>query len=499
MTVDQRWNCAGGLILFAVALFSAAQWPVYPYFLDSYYHLSVIQGFADAGGPIGHAFWEAAPQGRPHLYPPLFHLLFLPGRLLGAAPIPLARFWTWLSFPLLLWIVWVVLRRVSTPRRAALTLLLLSTPYSFFLGSINFVPATLVLIAAAGIALALDRGRFLAAGLFLAAAFWTHAGLPWLVALAVFLFGFFSPPHRKNAWKALAVGLAAASPWLIVQVRHLSLFHLQPRGEERFLETPFLAVALGLWGIRLAWKERGLSRFWIALAVGFLPMLAGYRARFLATQGLFPLLLLGGIALDSFGEKIRNRWVGVGLLALLVLGSPSVHFSEKNRPAVVWGDTTLGILSGLSPGAPRGTNQPLYQAKWMDDLAGAVKAQTLPNDLIYCNISYIGGMLSVLTGRATTNQMLREMADRPLAEQIRPARVVAWIKDPSGTVHPTAEEAAFRFHLRPIGETELAFLYYNPNAQGQRRVVGAVVPWWLVFGIMGLAGGIAFLDLKRRS
>lgn len=497
MTTDPRWSVAAGLILFAVALLSACHWPVYPYFLDSYYHLSVIQGFIDAGGPVTHAFWEAAPAGRPHLYPPLFHLLFLPIRLMGVGPIPLARFWTWASFPLLLGVAWRVTRRLGTNRRAALTVFLLAAPYSFFLGSINFVPATLVLIAALGIALALERSRWLAAGLFLGLAFWTHAGLPWLLALSILIFGLISRPHRKSAFLALGIGLLAASPWLIQQARHLALLQLQPRGEDHQLETPLLAVALGLWGIRPAWKEGGLSRFWIALGLGFLPMMLGYRARFLSTQGLFPFLMLGGIALDHLAERIRLRGALPVLLALILLGSPSLHFSPQGRQ-VAWGDTPLGILSGIVPPIPRGTAAPLYHSKFMGELAAAARAHTQPDELIFCNIHYLGGMLSVLSGRATTNQMLREMADRPLEDQIRPARLIVWVKDPAGRFQPTGgEAAAFQFHLRPLGETKLAALYYNPYADGRRRTARAVIPWWLALGIMGLAAGLAFRDLAR--
>ena len=90
---DQLWNLTAGLIILSVAILSAAQWPAYPYFLDSYYHLTVIEGMRQAGGPVLHAFWESAPEGRPHLYPPLFHLLWLPA-IRHLPPLFLARFWS---------------------------------------------------------------------------------------------------------------------------------------------------------------------------------------------------------------------------------------------------------------------------------------------------------------------------------------------------------------------------------------------------------------------
>ena len=152
----------------------------------------------------------------------------------------------------------------------------------------------------------------------------------------------------------------------------------------------------------------------------------------------------------------------------------------------------------MTAGAQRGTGNSLYQSKLIGELVTAVKAHTEPNELIYCNVSYVGGMLSAFSGRATTNQMLRELEDRPLSDQIRPARLVVWIKEPKGFRHPTAEEAALQFHLRPLGETAIATLYYNPSAQGRRKVVRAILPWWAAFGMILGVVGIVTLDLKRR-
>ena len=61
----RRWTLLSLLIILGAAILSTAQWPAYPYFLDANYHLAVIRGFREAGGPVLHAFWEAAPEGRP--------------------------------------------------------------------------------------------------------------------------------------------------------------------------------------------------------------------------------------------------------------------------------------------------------------------------------------------------------------------------------------------------------------------------------------------------
>ena len=491
------WALAAGLLLFSAATLTAAYWPVFPYFLDSYYHLAVIQGFQQAGGPVLHAFWEAAPAGRPHLYPPLFHLIFLHGSLLGIQPIVLARFWSWISFPLLLAAAWAVLSRVTTLRLACLALIALATPYSFFLGSINYLPATLALVAGLAMTLALHRKRWFAGGLFLAAAFWLHAGIPWLFALTLLLFSLVEPEYRKSCWRILLTGLIAASPWLIHLARHSSLIQIQSRGEDRMLEAPVPLLALGLWGLAIAWRRKGITRFLAVMAIGFLPMvMAGYRFRFLATQGLFPWLLLAAVALDWIVERIRRPWAAGLLLAGLLLISPSLHCSS-GRSALAWGDTTLSGLSGLVPPLPRGTGNPVYNQKFMGELTEVVRRHTEPDELICSNVDYLAGMMTAFTGRATTNQMLREMADRPLREQIPQARLIIWLKDLSGQRSREMEEAVVEHHLRPLAETEIAYLFLNLRPEGHRQRVPAVVPWWAAsLGIL-LAAVAAAWDLSR--
>lgn len=491
------WALGALGILLAAAILSAAQWPTYPYFLDSYYHLAAMQGFRDAGGLVLHAFWEQAPEGRPHLYPPLFHLLSLPALQAGLHPITLARVWSWASFPLLLLVAWVALRPVLTSRGLCLVLAALAAPYSFFLGCVNYLPATLALAAGLGLALALHKRRWLAGGLLLGLGFWLHAGIPWLLTLATLLFAWFDPSRRKTALAAAALGLAVGAPWLIHMARHLPLLHPQPRGEERFFETPLLLLALALAGLKICWDRGGTHRFFVALALGFLPMLAGYRFRFLATQGLFPFLLTAGIALDAAVERAGRGWLRALVPVSILMGSFTLQGAQGERWRWIPADSAFSTLSGLQTLAPRPTAEPLYNDTLLPELAAAVREKTAQDDLIFCNVPYLGGMLSVLTGRATTNQMLREMAERPIDEQIRPARAVVWLKDPSGTgATPGLARAVERHGLRYAGESEIAYLYVNPSAEGRRRVARAVVPGWAASLAILLCAGTAAWNLR---
>jgi len=263
------------------------------------------------------------------------------------------------------------------------------------------------------------------------------------------------------------------------------------------LEAPVPLLALGLWGLVIAWRRKGIYRLFAVMAIGFLPMaLAGYRFRFLATQGLFPWLLLAAVALDWIVEKIRKPWAVVPLLAGLLLVSPSLHFSA-GQTALSWGDTTLSGLSGLVPPRPRGTGNPIYNEKFMGELIEAVRSHTEPEELICSNMNYLAGMMTAFTGRATTNQMLRETADRPLREQIPQARLIIWLKDLSGQRSREMEQAVVEHHLRPLAETEIAYLFLNLRPTGHRQMAHAVVPGWVAsLGIL-LAAVAAAWDLSR--
>ena len=97
-----RWNILTLALISALSALILLNWPKYPLFIDIYYHLNVMRGFDSAGGIVTHAFWELAPEGTVHLYPPLFHLLLLIPYKLGMDVLSISKLFSLLSFPALL-------------------------------------------------------------------------------------------------------------------------------------------------------------------------------------------------------------------------------------------------------------------------------------------------------------------------------------------------------------------------------------------------------------
>ncbi len=414
---------------------------------------------------------------------------------MNVPPMFMARLWSFAAFPLLLLVTWIVFSKLFTVQAACLTLIALATPFSFFLAAVNYLPATLVLSAGLGLMLAVAKHRWLAGGLLLALSFWTHASFPWLISLSLILFGWFEPPFRKTAWSIVGLGILGGSPWILHIFRHLAEVQFHPRGEERFFETSPLLLILGVIGLKQAWSRGGLYRFLVALAIGFLPMIAGYRFRYFSSQGLFTWLLLSAVALDWGVEKIRRLWLVGLLLGGLLLGAPGMHWSTSEHALGhrgfhwAWADTTLSILSGRPQVIPRATAQPIFGERFLDELEEAVRIRTQPTELITSNYDYVALMLSALTGRAATN--LRKQ------DPVAPAHLVIWVKEPSGQPSENLKEIVSQHSLRQVADTELALLYQNPRGDGRKQIPRAVVPWWAGFGFIVLSVAGIVWDLRR--
>ena len=119
-------------LLIVVALATVASWRLYPVFIDTYYHMAVIEGFSQAGGITTRAFWEMAPGGRVHIYPPSLHVIGYFFHLLGVST---GTYMTLVSATFYLGCLlttWIWLRSILGDRSALFGVVLLCGPYAFF-------------------------------------------------------------------------------------------------------------------------------------------------------------------------------------------------------------------------------------------------------------------------------------------------------------------------------------------------------------------------------
>src|SRR6185436_3212168 len=96
------WDRASWCLIALHTVLLLSWWPLLPWFVDLYYHMNVLEGFRQAGGVALHDFWEFAPAGRPHLYPPALHVALLSFDWLPMGVITRARLASVLPYPALL-------------------------------------------------------------------------------------------------------------------------------------------------------------------------------------------------------------------------------------------------------------------------------------------------------------------------------------------------------------------------------------------------------------
>ncbi len=161
---------------------------MFPVYLDMPYHLAASQAFVRSGGVTTWDWWEFAPAGRPHIYPPFLHVTMSVPLQLGISEEAVGTFFSLMMFPLMMLSLWWMVRQLFSSRQAFYSCLLLLIPYTFFWQTAVTTAAALVLVLTPLIFLALERKRWVTPAILLAVCLYTHLVMGHLVALALFIY-----------------------------------------------------------------------------------------------------------------------------------------------------------------------------------------------------------------------------------------------------------------------------------------------------------------------
>lgn len=485
-----------------------ARWPSFPLLLDPYYHLFIARQIADAGGPLWHEWWELAPAGRPHLYPPVLHLWLAMWLRLGVPPLVALRLTSAVFPPVLLITLWAVVRRLLNPRTASTVLAASLLPFSFHLHSAITLAATLGMIESLWLLVALVEERWIAAGWLIALLCYTHLGLPVVMALtmgAALLLG-------ATSWQTMlraGWGLLLTIPWWVHLWGHRSAFRSVTRYENTMVELMPMLLTFAVAGLWRSWRVPKL-RWLIALAIGFLPLVGRYAYRWLSGEGLLPIILLAGVGLVSTAETLARWWTARRGRS----GAPGPHGSRR----------TLTLLLGVLLLAPSLTHAPtgwhwrwfdaapwhLLNAPWtvskpidvsfaspqMEELARVVARQTQPGEIVWSNAPYALGLIAALADRPIASAMFNEVVGAEPANPPAVARLIVWFKFET---LPGARSAPPRppGPLTVVADQELAVVYRQAGVTVRAKAPAAGLP--LVVALLLLLLGITGIvwDLGR--
>ena len=520
MTTDRpKWGILTFLLISFFAALSLFNWQKFPLFLDIYYHINVMRGFDTAGGIVNHTFWELAPTGNIHLYPPLSHLLLLVPYKLGFDIISIVRFFSVFSFLSLLATLSFVTNRLFSPKTGFFVTAAAAIPYTFFLKLTITIPVTICLVFILLAFYALEKNRKIACPMLIASAFYTHLGIPWLGVAAFIIYGVIKKGAFKQTAKAVLFSLLLAAP---VILRALANIHSleNPLGikvaeNELFEFYPFLYAfaVLGLSRLRdNGFRSRGL--FFVALFLGFMPMAFNYRYRFLAGEGLLPIVFFAGLGIENVYDLLKKflarKSVGarlalfyfISLFVFINVISPTVSSyttSTKGQKelAFFFRDSTLDNLLPNYKKHIRPLEINLVDSEAMEWI-NVIEDNTARDDIICSNWAYVGGMLSAMTGRPNAAQTFYEIKrpDIPINE-FGSSKLAVWLREIDGNYDMTALEiAATKYKFKLIAETDKAKILLRG---GTFKSVPAkpVVKTGVAFSILCCAFLIIFYDFAR--
>jgi len=364
---------------------------MYPVYLDIPYHMAVTSGFQEAGGVTTWDFWDYAPSGRPHIYPPLLHVGMSMLEDIGLPEQATAILVCVIMFPLILLSLWWAMRRMFGSRAAFYALLLVGVPYAFFYQTGITIAASLVLALTPLVFLALEEDHKIASMLLLAMCLYTHLVLGHLVALALFIYLL----HRREAWKKVMTVLVGAYllflPWGIVVISNLGSFTASQPGLGSDLALHILLWGLAAAGFVVCYLRKKQYYLLPAYLLSMVPIAFFYSHRFWEGHVFLPLAMLGGVALDRLhaflSERLSRRMpsalyaraaVGVllGVLLVLVLFVDPVLASTSNRPAL----QALQDRASL-PGGAEGAKPPTGTAETPYLLPGDAGTSYPPRDI----------------------------------------------------------------------------------------------------------------------
>ncbi|MBN2025148.1 MAG: glycosyltransferase [Actinobacteria bacterium] len=364
---------------------------MYPVYLDIPYHMAVTSGFQEAGGVTTWDFWDYAPSGRPHIYPPLLHVGMSMLQDIGLPVQATATLVCVIMFPLILLSLWWAMRRLFGSRAAFYALLLVGVPYAFFYQTGITIAASLVLALTPLVFLALEEDHKIASMLLLAMCLYTHLVLGHLVALALFIYLL----HRREAWKKVITVLVGAYllylPWGIVVISNLGSFTASEPGLGSDLALHILLWGLAAAGFVVCYLRKKQYYLLPAYLLSMVPIAFFYSHRFWEGHVFLPLAMLGGVALDRLhaflSERLSRRisvasyaraaaGVLLGVLLVPVLFVDPVLASTSNRPA----PQALQDRASL-PAMAEGANPPAGTAETPYLLPGDAGASYQPRDV----------------------------------------------------------------------------------------------------------------------
>jgi hypothetical protein len=474
---------AGRLLILLIVVFQLSRLPVLPQGMDIYYHLLSGWGYLQAGGYPAWDFWEFAPLGKEHFYPPLFHLIVSFFLSLKVSPILIAKA-SEVCLPILLILVmWFFARRNFGERFGFCVAVASCSSYVFFQNTVTHLPSTLALIF---FFLSLDqllKKQYARAFLLVCLCPYAHIGIGGFAGLFYFIFGLFRRELRTVMFFLLLMFFLVSAPILWLQmhyVGHIATAGLSLAEKNNLMVKPadYILAFVAIWLIYLK-KKRDLYPALFCFLVSSLPFLL-YPYRFFCAEGYIAVIFLCAVFWESLFEwserHLSLKITCVSAIIFVLLVSPSLAVS-LNRKAIIGPSLKLVLWDSVLSRMVRVQVKTLWYPEEYLPLVSWLRGHTTDREIIYSDLNMAGVIASGIAGRRTANGMIPDLNSQGELESIRYARVAIVSKD-------SAFQVRQRFDTGPdwrrIGEGKAFVWYENLSAARGTQISAARVSFGII-------------------
>jgi hypothetical protein len=502
-TAKFSWDFYSSFLITIFAMLQILWWPLAPQFIDSYYHLLTSWGFIKAGGYTGWDFWQYAPFGRPHIYPPVFHLLqafllksgvdkiFL--LKITETIVPIAALLTFRYFT----------NKYFGFRFTFFCLIALISSFSFYLSFVNNIPATIALILGFLAFDQLFQRNLVRSTILLSLAFYTHIGLSWFLLLSFIFYGLLDRQYRRIALYSALFAAIVSLPIIWKQVANIGIIHVSNIKSERyFCEFKPFAYILALPGFWIIRQKENRYRLFLAFFLASLIFLA-YLYRFFSAQGFIPLIFLSALTLEYWYEKaVASKKINLarGTIAAILLFmcviSPTFALQKelygpvKTRWRVFDSALTDVLFVGFNKRLP-------FPSVWFPSIylpsAELIRDNSREGDIIYSPHYLVGVCLGSLAGRPTANRLLAEVTSEVSFDPFSNSKIIIFLKDEEPR---DIKRAVAVYRLIKIGENNAFIFYKNPVSRVKMSVTPAGFPFWSVLAT-GFLTALLFIVARK--
>jgi hypothetical protein len=409
------------IILFIFLSFLVNADKFQPFDDDGWYHMAVARKIIELGKIPLWDTWEFQPVGRPHLYPPLLHILIAFFSKDAEHVIEGAKVLQIILYPAALLTSWYFARLLFSSKVAFIALIILSMDATFLMIFIGIMPSSLVNLLFPLLLLAFLSKRLGWSVFFMVLCLYSHLSFPFLLLVCLLVLSYKYRTYFSFYRKFVILSLIFYLPWAL----RVLLFRDFLRSFGSMVGNPILGLVVGIFflqifnpiflyfGVKGLRQSSGINRDLIKyILIGFLPALIFYGGRY-----WFHTAPFWAIFIALYLQKWINSRKGIALLLLVGL---------VPMPLIA-----IGVPSGGSPILPSITALDgavgLYFLNFGPneadmELKTFIEQNTDPNQIIHVDEASLADRIVVLTGRPVDNGMWFEVGSseaQAIIEQTR--------------------------------------------------------------------------------